>query len=44
MSNVDRMLNVGLMNGGTAGLTWGFIIVTAGFSLVFASIAKMASM
>ncbi|PLB54842.1 amino acid transporter [Aspergillus steynii IBT 23096] len=37
-------LNVGLMNGGPAGLVWGFIIVTAGFSLVFASISEMASM
>ncbi|KAL4803705.1 amino acid/polyamine transporter I [Aspergillus unguis] len=33
-----------LTDGGTAGLIWGFIIVTAGFSLVFASIAEIASM
>ncbi|KAK1144230.1 hypothetical protein N8T08_005643 [Aspergillus melleus] len=38
------LLGTGLMNGGTAGLVWGFIIVTLGFSLVFASIAGMASM
>lgn len=41
---VDRLLGVGLMNGGTAGLVWGFIVVTVGFALVFASIAEMASM
>ncbi|KAL4970753.1 putative GABA permease [Aspergillus stella-maris] len=33
-----------LTDGGTAGLVWGFIIVTAGFSLVFASIAEITSM
>jgi hypothetical protein len=33
-----------LTDGGTAGLIWGFVIVTAGFSLVFASIAEIASM
>ncbi|PYI03375.1 amino acid permease [Aspergillus sclerotiicarbonarius CBS 121057] len=37
-------LSSGLTDGGTAGLIWGFIIVTAGFALVFASIAEMASM
>ncbi|RDK46902.1 amino acid permease [Aspergillus phoenicis ATCC 13157] len=38
------LLTSGLPDGGTAGLIWGFIIVTAGFALVFASIAEMASM
>ncbi|RAH58026.1 amino acid permease [Aspergillus piperis CBS 112811] len=38
------LLTSGLTDGGTAGLIWGFIIVTAGFALVFASIAEMASM
>ncbi|KAE8146687.1 amino acid/polyamine transporter I [Aspergillus avenaceus] len=37
-------LSAGLTDGGTAGLIWGFIIVSAGFTLVFASIAEMASM
>ena len=34
----------GLTNGGTAGLIWGYLIVWAGYMLVFASIAEMASM
>ncbi|GAB1212335.1 hypothetical protein ATERTT37_001473 [Aspergillus terreus] len=38
------LLSSGLTDGGTAGLIWGFIIVSAGFTLVFASIAEMASM
>ncbi|GKZ31599.1 hypothetical protein AbraIFM66950_000203 [Aspergillus brasiliensis] len=38
------LLGSGLTDGGTAGLIWGFMIVTAGFALVFASIAEMASM
>ncbi|KAL4739585.1 amino acid/polyamine transporter I [Aspergillus similis] len=38
------LLSSVLTDGGTAGLIWGFIIVTAGFSLVFASIAEIASM
>ncbi|PYH96799.1 amino acid permease [Aspergillus ellipticus CBS 707.79] len=38
------LLSSGLTDGGTAGLIWGFIIITAGFALVFASIAEMASM
>lgn len=41
---MSRLLTSGLTDGGTAGLIWGFIIVTAGFALVFASIAEMASM
>ncbi|RLL98784.1 hypothetical protein CFD26_106363 [Aspergillus turcosus] len=38
------LLSSALTDGGTAGLIWGFLIVSAGFSLVFASIAEMASM
>ncbi|KAL3475629.1 amino acid/polyamine transporter I [Aspergillus californicus] len=38
------LLSSVLTDGGTAGLIWGFIIVTAGFALVFASIAEIASM
>ncbi|KAL2809705.1 amino acid/polyamine transporter I [Aspergillus granulosus] len=38
------LLASALTDGGTAGLIWGFIIVSAGFSLVFASIAEIASM
>ncbi|GFF26137.1 choline transport protein [Aspergillus udagawae] len=38
------LLSSALTDGGTAGLIWGFLIVTAGFTLVFASIAEMASM
>ncbi|KAF4165317.1 hypothetical protein CNMCM6936_007925 [Aspergillus lentulus] len=38
------LLSSALTDGGTAGLIWGFLIVSAGFALVFASIAEMASM
>ncbi|KAE8167101.1 amino acid/polyamine transporter I [Aspergillus tamarii] len=38
------LLSAGLTDGGSAGLIWGFIIVSLGFTLVFASIAEMASM
>ncbi|KAH2212164.1 hypothetical protein KXV58_009486, partial [Aspergillus fumigatus] len=38
------LLSSALTDGGTAGLIWGFLIVTAGFVLVFASIGEMASM
>ncbi|KIH92615.1 amino acid permease [Sporothrix brasiliensis 5110] len=34
----------GLVNGGKAGLVWGYLIVWVGYMLVFASIAEMASM
>ncbi|KAK4495356.1 hypothetical protein PRZ48_013687 [Zasmidium cellare] len=33
-----------LTNGGTAGVIWGFVLVVAGFSFVYMSIAEMASM
>lgn len=39
-----RLLSAGLTDGGTAGLIWGFLGVSLGFSLVYASIAEMASM
>ncbi|RMZ87610.1 hypothetical protein DV736_g5158, partial [Chaetothyriales sp. CBS 134916] len=34
----------GLLNGGTAGLIWGYLFAWIGFLLVFASISEMASM
>lgn len=40
----DSLLTFGLTDGGTAGLIWGFVIISCGFTLVFASIAEMASM
>jgi len=33
-----------LIDGGTADLFWGFIVVAIGMSLVYASLAEMASM
>lgn len=39
-----RLLSAGLTDGGTAGLIWGFVGVSIGFTLVYASIAEMASM
>ncbi len=33
-----------LLNGGTAGMIWGYLIVWIGYMLVFATIAEMASM
>lgn len=42
--SINRLLAAGLTDGGTAGLIWGFISVTLGFTLVYASIAEMASM
>lgn len=40
----DRQLGLGLLNGGTAGLIWGFVACIVGFSLVYASLAELASM
>ena len=40
----DRTSVFGLTNGGTAGLIWGYLIVWAGYMLVFISIAEMTSM
>jgi hypothetical protein len=42
--SINRLLAAGLTDGGTAGLIWGFIGVSCGFTLVYASIAEMASM
>jgi hypothetical protein len=33
-----------LINGGTPGLVWGYLLCWVGYCLVFASIAEMASM
>jgi hypothetical protein len=40
----NRTSLFGLLNGGTAGLIWGYLFVWVGYMLVFASIAEMASM
>ena len=34
----------GLLDGGTAGIVWGYLICWIGYAMVFASIAEMASM
>jgi len=34
----------GLIDGGTAGLVWGYFLCWIGYGLVFASISEMASM
>jgi choline transport protein len=33
-----------LINGGTAGMIWGYLVVWIGYMLVFATVAEMASM
>lgn len=43
-SDRDRTSAFALINGGTAGLIWGYLIVWMGYMLVFATIAEMASM
>ena len=35
---------LGLANGGTAGMFWGFLFVVAGFSFVYASLSELTSM
>lgn len=40
LANILSMLN----NGGTAGMFWGFLIIVVGYTLVYASLAEMASM
>lgn len=40
----DSALGLNLMNGGTGGLVYGFIILSVGFTFVYASLAEMASM
>jgi hypothetical protein len=42
--HANRLLAAGLTDGGTAGLIWGFVGVSIGFTLVYASISEMASM
>ena len=37
-------ITFGLLNGGPAGLVWGYVVVFAGMLAVFASVAEMASM
>jgi len=37
-------LGIALVNGGTAGLFWGYLAAVVGLTLVYASIAEMASM
>lgn len=39
-----RTFGLALLNGGTAGLIYGFIIVTVAYGFVYASMAEMASM
>lgn len=39
-----RTCTFALINGGTAGLVWGYFIVWMGYLLVFATISEMASM
>lgn len=41
---IDRYLGFVLVNGGTGLLFWGFIVCAIGQTLVYASIAEMASM
>ena len=41
---VFRLIQFALTDGGTAGLIWGYVIVTAGFFLVYLSLSEMASM
>jgi len=46
-SNPDcdcRLLLTSLIDGGTAGLIWGFLAVSIGFLFVYLSLAEMASM
>ena len=40
----NRTLGIALIDGGTAGFVWGFVAIAIGFSLVYASVAEMASM
>ena len=43
-SSCHSLLSVALIDGGTAGLIWGYIAVFIGFVMVYASLAEMASM
>jgi hypothetical protein len=35
---------LGILNGGTAGMFWAFMVVTGGLGLVYASLAELMSM
>ena len=37
-------LGIALVNGGTAGLFWGYVVAVIGLTNVYASLAEMASM
>ena len=39
-----RTFGLGLTNGGTAGILYGFFVVVVGYGLVYASLAEIASM
>jgi len=39
-----RSSTFGLINGGVAGLVWGYFIIWMGYFTVFASISELASM
>lgn len=41
---MNRTSLFALINGGTAGMIWGYLIVWIGYMLVFATVAEMASM
>jgi hypothetical protein len=41
--NSFRSLSLSLLNGGTGGLFWNFIIVCFGFAAVYASLAELGS-
>ncbi len=38
------LIQFALTDGGTAGLIWGYVIVTVGFVLVYLSLSELASM
>lgn len=44
LTTTIRVAFFGLLNGGPAGLVWGYFWVWFGYLLVFASVAEMASM
>jgi hypothetical protein len=43
IDNMDSSLSLSLLNGGTAGLFWNFVVVCFGFAAVYASIAELGS-
>jgi hypothetical protein len=44
VANPLSTLSISLMNGGTAGLFWNYIITSIGLGFVYASIAELGSM